>query len=302
VLVFYAQDAWSLADDLKLTLGWRAEWFEARDGEQQGFGRTVAYDARRLSGQSPKASLLWTASPRLRLRASYGRGVRFPNVEELCNGTVTATSVTLSDPNLQAERGDAVELAAEVFGSRYTLRASLFLDDVKDAILRQSDTTVTPSITNVSNADRVRTPGVELVWSARDLGVRGLSVEANAAFADSKVVENEKDPQSVGKYWLRVPKTRGSLLLAYRPTAKWMGSVGYRHQGRAYNDVYNLDVNSNVYGGVSAVNQLDLRVSHKPQSKIELSLGVDNVTDQQSYQVHPYPGRTFFLEVRTASR
>ena len=161
---------------------------------------------------------------------------------------------------------------------------------------------MTPSITNVSNADRVRTPGVELVWSARDLGLRGLTIEANAAFADSKVVENAKDPESVGKYWLRVPKTRGSLLLAYRPTPKWMGSVGYRHQGRAYNDVYNLDINPNVYGGVSSVNQLDLRTSFKPQPKIELSLGVDNVTDQHAYQSHPYPGRTFFLEIRTASR
>ena len=57
-----------------------------------------------------------------------------------------------------------------------------------------------------------------------------------------------------------------------------------------------------MYGGVSSVNQLDLRTSFKPQPKLELSLGVDNVTDQHAYQSHPYPGRTFFLEVRTASR
>jgi hypothetical protein len=70
------------------------------------------------------------------------------------------------------------------------------------------------------------------------------------------VVANEKDPRSVGKYWLRVPKTRASALVAYRPTARFMGSVGFRHQGRAYNDVYNLDVNPDVYGGVSGCNQL----------------------------------------------
>jgi outer membrane receptor protein involved in Fe transport len=71
--------------------------------------------------------------------------VRFPNVEELYNGTVTATSITLSDPNLRAERSDALELSAEKEWEHQRLRVSLFHDDVRDAILRQSDTTVTPT-------------------------------------------------------------------------------------------------------------------------------------------------------------
>jgi iron complex outermembrane receptor protein len=81
-----------------------------------------------------------------------------------------------------------------------------------------------------------------------------------------------------------------------------MGSVGFRHQGRAYNDVYNLDVNPNVYGGVSGLNQLDLRSSFKPHARLELAAGVDNLTDGRAYQSHPFPGRTFFLEVRSSSR
>ena len=50
------------------------------------------------------------------------------------------------------------------------------------------------------------------------------------------------------------------------------------------------------------MDQLDLRISHRPQGKLELGLGIDNVTDQHAYQSHPFPGRTFFLEVRTSSR
>ncbi|MET0555619.1 MAG: TonB-dependent receptor [Vicinamibacteria bacterium] len=302
VLALYAQDAWALAERFKLTLGWRAERYRTWDGEQQASGRLVPYPERTLSGQSPKASLTFTPSGAWRLRASVGRGVRFPNVEELYNGTVTATSVTLSDPSLRAERSNAAELTAETFRDRHTLRATVFVDDVRDAILRQSDATVTPSITNVSNADRVRTPGVELAWTARDVLVRGLGVEANGAFAHSKVVANEKDPRSVGKYWLRVPKTRASALVAYRPNARFMGSVGFRHQGRAYNDVYNLDVNPDVYGGVSGLNQFDLRSSFKPHARLELAAGVDNLLDGRAYQSHPFPGRTLFLEVRSSSR
>jgi iron complex outermembrane receptor protein len=322
VLALYAQDAWKLRDDLKLTLGWREERYRTFAGEQlarvaactasssstcaaNGDGtsnKSVAYPERTLTGHSPKASLAWTASAHVLLRASFGRGVRFPNVEELYNGTVTAASVTLSDPDLKAERSNAFELTSETFFGRHALRTSLFHDDIRDSILRQSDITVIPTVTNVSNADRVKTSGVEAAWAAHDFGVRGLSLEANGAVTRSKVTANAKDPDSVGKYWLRVPKTRGSVLVAYRPTAKWMGSVGFRHQGRAYNDVYNLDVNPNVYGGVSSINQLDLRVSHKPRPWLEVASGADNVNDQHAYVSHPYPGRTLFLQVRTSSK
>jgi iron complex outermembrane receptor protein len=322
VLAFYAQDAWTLTEDLKLTLGWRAEWFRTFDGEQLvrvgactpasgvvcvpngdgTFDKTVPYGERELQGQSPKASLAWTVNSRVTLRGSYGHGVRFPNVEELYNGTVTATSVNLSDPNLRSERADAFDLTAEMVFGRQTVRASLFHDDVYDAIMRQSDQTVTPTITNVSNVDHVRTSGIEVAWAAQDVGVKGLSVEANAAFARSKVLENAKDPAQEGKYFLRVPKTRGTLLVAYRPTEKWMASAGYRHSGAAYNDVYNLDVNRNTYGGLSTLNQIDLKVSYKPATHVEAAVGVDNITDQRAYQSHPFPGRTLVVELRTSSR
>ena len=322
VWALYAQDAWQLRDDLKLTLGWRAEHFRTFDGEQlarvgvctPGVGascdpnrdgssnKVVAYPSRTLTGQSPKASLAWTVNERLLVRGSFGRGVRFPNVEELYNGTVTSTSVTLSDPDLKAERSNAYELSAETTWSRQTLRTSLFHDDVHDAILRQSNNTVTPSVTNVSNQDLVRTSGLEVAWSAHDVGVTGLSVEGNGALTRSKVARNAKDPATEGKYWLRVPKARANVILAYRPTVKWLGSVGWRVSTSAFNDVYNLDINPNVYGGISKVNQIDLRVSHKPVPLLELAVGLDNVTDHHSYQSHPLPGRTLFLQVRTSSR
>jgi iron complex outermembrane receptor protein len=99
-----------------------------------------------------------------------------------------------------------------------------------------------------------------------------------------------------------VPITRGAITMAYRPTARWMGSVAYRHQDATYNDVYNLDTNSNVYGGVSSIDQMDLRISYKPLPVAEIAFGVDNVTNSHAYVSHPFPGRTLFLELRLAPR
>lgn len=318
VTALYAQDAWRLRDDVTLTLGVREEQFKAHGGEQQvratactasatascvatgdgAFNRLVSYPSRRLSGTSPKASLAWQAPQEWLLKVSHGQGVRFPNVEELYNGTLTATSVSLSDPDLRSERSRAWELSAEKEWGPHHLRVSAFRDDVRDAILRQSDISVTPTVTRISNVDRVKTQGIEAAWQAQDWLVKGLSLDANVALASSKVVANDKDPQSVGKYWLRVPKVRANVLAAYRPNAQWMGSVGLRHSGRAYNDVYNRDVNPDVYGGVSSSTFVDVRGSYKFNTQTELALGIDNLNDKRAYQAHPYPGRTVFTELR----
>jgi iron complex outermembrane recepter protein len=311
VTALYAQDAWRLADDWKLTLGWREEWFRAYDGSQLGGGTSVTYDSRSMRGHSPKLALAYSATDNLLLKLSAGRGVRFPNVEELYNGTVTASSQTLSDPQLKAETSDAVELSAEQEWESQRLRVSLFFDDVKDAILRQSTTdpavckTTSTGATNytcVQNVDRVQTTGIELAWAAQDWGVKGVNIEASAAYTfRSEVAANRNDPAMVGQWWLRVPRTRATLQASWRPDDRWLLAAGWRHQGRAYNDPYNVDRHPEVYGGVSKVNQLDLRGALKLSRQLEMALGVNNVTGQKAYQSHPYPGRTLFAELRFAN-
>ena len=308
VLALYVQDAWRFADDWRLTVGWREEWFRTFDGQQIGGGATVNYDARRMQGHSPKAALAFDATESLLLKLSLGRGVRFPNVEELYNGTVNASSQTLSDPDLRAETSDAIELSAEQEWDRQRLRVSLFHDDVRDAILRQSTpdpaacrTTGTGVATYscVRNVDRVKTTGIELAWSAQDLGVKGISLDTSFAYTiRSEVTANREDPAMVGKRWLRIPRTRASLQASWRPDDQWLLAAGYRHQGRAYNDTYNLDGNSGVYGGLSKLDQLDLRGAYKASKELEIALGINNATDRRAYQSHPYPGRTLFAELR----
>lgn len=305
ITALYLQDAWQLADDWRLTAGLREERFETWGGAQYFAGppaAQTAYPVRRLSGSSPKLSLAWSASDALLLRASAGRGVRFPNVDELYNGTKTGTSIITSDPNLRPERGDALELTAEWSGQQHSLRASLFRDDVADTIVRQTDATVTPAITRVSNIDRVLTNGLELAGEWRNAMLKGLDLAGSATFADARVRANAASPATVGKRWLRVPPQRYTLQAAWRAGAGWLASATWRFSGRQYNTETNVDNHPDTYGGTSRVNQLDLKLAWRLAPQWEWSLGIDNLTNQGAWQAHTMPQRIVHTALRWEQR
>lgn len=301
ITALYAQDAWRLTPDLLLTGGVRLERFESHDGSQFFTGPPVAqtaYATRTINAASPKLSLAWTARDDLLLRASLGRGVRFPNVDELFNGTKTGSNITTSDPNLRPERSDSLELSAEKYWDSHTLRASYFRDDVTDTILRQTDNTVAPSVTRVSNVDRVLTRGIELVWQSRDVAIKGLDIGGSATFTDATVKVNAANPAQVGKTWLRIPKQRYTVQAGYRPNAEWLFGATWRFAGRQFNTELNVDGNPDTYGGTSSVNQLDLKAAWKFAKGWEWGAGINNVTNQSSWQAHSLPQRSVQAELR----
>jgi len=295
----YGQDAWQMTPDLMLTLGLRQEQFTSYDGSQFFTGvAPVSYPTRTLVATSPKASLAWAARDDLLLKASVGKGVRFPNVDELFNGTKTGTSVTQSDPNLRPEQSTSVELSAESFLDKHSVRVSLFRDDVKDTILRQTDATVTPTVTRVSNVDRVVTNGLELSWQSRDVFVVGLNFSGSATWADARVMENAALPASEGKSWLRIPAQRYTLQTSYRPNAQWVFSGAWRVAGRMFNTQLNTDTNPDVYGGTSSVNQLDVHAAWSFAKDWTWSAGIDNLNNNPSWQAHSLPQRSIQTELR----
>ena len=303
ITALYAQDAWRVVPDVTATLGLRLEAFRQMNGQQ--FDKTLplatqnqTYADRDLSATSPKLSVAWAARDDLIVKTSFGQGTRFPNVDEMFNGTKTSTSVLVNNANLRPEQSTAMEVSAEQLWDSATLRVSLFRDDIKDAILRQSDTSVTPTTTRNTNVERVLTTGVELVWQAHDVGVPGLDVGGSATWVDSKIMENSLAPTTVGNYWLRIPQQRYVLQASYRPNAQWTYGANYRLAGRNFNTPTNTDTNPDTFGGISSVNQLDLRADWKFARNWNWAVGVDNVTASQAWQAHSLPQRSVQTELR----
>lgn len=299
ILALYGQDAWHFAPGWHAVLGLRAESWEACDGVQRlAPGANVNYARRSEQAWSPKLSLAWDADDSTTLRLSAARGTRFGTVAELFQGTAAGSSIIINDPNLKPERSTALELAAEQRYALGSVRASLFQDDVRDTIWSQLNLAVFPNLTNVQNVGRVRTRGVELAGQIDRLGVQGLSAEANIAYGKATILENDNYLPSVGKNWPRVPRVRSATTLVYAPGELWSLAATYRYSGPQFNEINNADYNTDVYGAISRVRQLDARLLLKPSKGMEFALGVDNLNNNKAYQMHPYPGRTLFAEAR----
>ncbi len=294
----YLQDEWYMSERWTLTFGVRYEDWSAFKGGQRAGSIAIDYPERSDSALSPKATVAYMPDDDWTLRLSAGRGVRFPTVAELFQGTGTASAIIVNDPNLRAERSDSVDFTVERWMRWGKLRVSVFQDDVRDSIFGQTNITVTPNVTNVQNVDRVRTRGVETAFTIAWPSIDSLSFDGSLAYARAKILENDNFPISVGNLWPRIPNWRGNLQAVWRPTTRWLASLGVRYSGRMFNRLENDDINPDTYGGVSRFTMLDARVAYTTASNIELALGVDNLTDDRAYQSHPYPGRTGFIEAR----
>lgn len=294
----YLQDALRLGADWKLTLGARYEQWRALDGTKSNAATTLPYPERKDSFLSPKLSLAWVATEDWLLRASLSRAARFPTVTELFQGTITGTSIVNNDPNLKPEKILAGELAAERDVGAGSLRVSLFQDNLTDALARQTNTTVTPSVTNVQNVDKVRIRGLEASLQKRDAYIRGLDLTGSLTYADSRILNNTNFPASIGKKMLRIPDWRATLVATWHPSDKMDWTLAGRYSGRQFNTLDNSDTNGDVYGGVSKFFVVDAKVNYRFDKRFSVAAGVDNLNNDAYYAAHPYAQRTWVLQAK----
>ncbi|WP_211451572.1 TonB-dependent receptor [Collimonas antrihumi] len=294
----FAQDAWQMSPLWKLTYGLRYEDWRAYDGARATKAAAQRYDNRNLSYWSPKAALSYKATSDLTIRFSTGRAYRFPTVSELFQGSLTGSTLVNNDPNLKPENDLAKELSAEWSQLNGIVRMSLFEDDVKNTLFSQTNTTVFPNVTSIQNIDRVRSRGIELSYSAEDVFLRGLDLSASVGYTRSIIMENSKNPATVGKNFYRIPLWRSNLVGSYRINDQANVMLAGRYSGRQYNTLTNTDINPGTFGGTSSFLVFDTKLTFKPTKNTELGLGIDNLTNRRYYVYYPYPGRTLYLEAK----
>lgn len=295
----YAQDAWAFAPGWKTVLGARLERWDAWGGRTVAATGSFDHADRAETDVSPKAALAYELSETWVLKGSLGRAVRYPTVSELYQGGINASGqIVNNDPNLEPEKSWTSELSAEWTAGAQRLRATLFHEDTRDALFSQTNTTVTPNVTNIQNVARVRTQGIELAFQGEDVAWRGFDLSASVTYADSRTVENANFQASVGKLQPRVPLWRATLLATWSPIEELSLSFGARYGSKQYGSLDNADVNGHAYQGFSPYFTTDLRVLWRFDRQWSAAFGIDNLNNDRYWNFHPYPQRTYSAELK----
>ncbi|PWF47989.1 TonB-dependent receptor [Massilia glaciei] len=303
----YAQDNWDLDPVWLLVAGLRLERWRAYHGSNFNLAnapsyRQLDYADRARTDASPKLSLAYRGLQDWGLRASLARAVRFPTVAEIFQVISLPDNVKQNDPNLKAEDVLAAELTAERAIAHGMLRLSLFGENKRGALIAQTDTTVTPTISSIQNVDRVRTRGAEAVFALREL--QGFDLNGSVTHVKSTITRDSRNPGLAGSDQPRIPDWRATLVALYRQSARLSYSASYRYSGRQHNALLNTntgnykDVNPKVYGAVSRYSLLDAKIVYKFARHWSASAGVNNITSFKYYvNPNPYPQRTFFTSL-----
>ena len=294
----WAQDAWSFAPRWKAVLGLRWEDWSASHGVSATASSRLDYARRSESDMSPKAALAYQFADRTVLKGSVGRAVRYPTVGELYGATSGGALAFVNDPNLRPEKSWTGELSAEQDLGNGLARATLFHEETQDALYSQQVPGTNPVVTRVQNVDKVRTTGFELAYSGQDVWIRGLELGASLTFADSKIVQNDAFPASVGKWQPRVPRWRSTVYATWRPDSRWAFTGAARYSGQQYSTLDNSDVNADAYFGASKYFVVDVRVRYQINRQWSAAFGIDNLNNEQYWNFHPYPQRTYTAQLR----
>lgn len=295
-LAQYGQLDWSWAPGFALGVGLRHETWLAYNSYYKKPGTELANPVRSDERLSPKANLR-LASGDWTLALGAAKAYRYPIIEELYQNAFTTTSVNISNKDLRPEDGTQFSATLGRAGSRGGVQLTLFRDDIKDAIIYQTDTTVSPTITTYLNVDRALTNGVELAASRKGLAGGLWDVEGSLTWQDPRVLENRANPAVEGKQLPLTTQFRAILIHSLHLGETLDFSLAGRYFTKQFARLDNRDVNGDTFGGQSSALVFDLKAALELAKGLRGSVGVDNLFSAQYYDYHPYPQRTYYLSL-----
>ena len=184
---------------------------------------------------SPKAALAFAVNPDWSLKP-HGRAVRMPTVSD-CSRAPSPPTARQQRSGSRAGTLLTQELSAIGEFDHADFRCTLFFEDTRDALYSQINAFSGTTITTIQNVDRIRTRGVEM--SAHVRSIDTLELSASLTWTHSRILANENNPATVGRWQPRVPEWRATALATWRPIEKLSASLGARYSGLQYNQIDN---------------------------------------------------------------
>lgn len=306
----FVEDEVTLAPWLTATLGLRYEHWRASGGFLTDGGVTVRYAGRGADAWSPKAALRFRPDALTEIIASAALATRFPTVRELYQAGLIAYGPEVGrldlngfNPDLAPEKAVDLQLAVSRRIGGVKLMLSGYRQSVRDTIFSQtiaipaSGTGDLVQSSLMTNIGKVRSRGADVTLSADRVLIDGLAFDANLSWIDARIGRNPLNPALEGHHFPRVPKWRANASLRYSPDANWSLAANFRHQSMPHRNIENSSTSlCDSFYCVSPFAFVDLKAARR-FGTFELSAGIDNLLNEKAFVYHPYPGRSFVLNL-----
>jgi hemoglobin/transferrin/lactoferrin receptor protein len=180
----FAQDEWTISDDLTATLGIRETWVTS-ELKDNGNNPNLP-PGRKISDSKPvgNVGLVYSGFGSVSLRALWSQGYRFPPLNALYFGTVHgSSSATLPNPDLEPETSNSYELGVRFDDGGLSFDIGIFANQAKNYITTQP---IEGGNNQYVNADQAQTIGLEL-GLAYNIPSTGLTPYTTATFLRRKI-------------------------------------------------------------------------------------------------------------------
>lgn len=300
----FVQMNWDFAPAWDLSLGGRFESWRSRSGYYADDNvATPGLDLVDVPGRedesfSPKFALGFQPAEQWQLRYAIARAYRYPIVEELFSQFEAFNSLSEANPELKPEKGLHHNLMIERGLESGYVRVNVFRETIQDVI--ESQSTTLPgggSVRTFVPVDVVETQGVELIVNAYNFMLPNLDLRFNLAWTDAEITKNRADPSIEGNQFTRMPKWRGNVLLTYHVSEKLDVGGSVQYASDSYGRLDNADREDNVFSAQDAYLRLGFKSSYQFTPQIRGSIGIDNLLNDIDYVAHPWPGRTFYVNL-----
>jgi iron complex outermembrane receptor protein len=289
----FVQDEWKVVEPLTLYFGARYDSWEVYNGASGVPGALLEHKDNQESNISPKVSAVWKPLSNTSVRASVGKAFRAPTLYDLYRTWQSGTTLNKSNPDLKPETVWTYELGVDqyLFDGRTRLSLTGFRNDIDDLIYRMQ---VNPTTKMNVNAGEAQTYGVE--FEASHKAADWLTLWGNYTWTDAKIIKSEADPASEGKKVTGIPEDMWNIGADLK--YEWIKfSLTGRYFSKIYADSDNGDTENGVYGTYEPCFTADAKLVVTPVKYMDVSLSVNNIFDEKTFQYYQTDGTSFFGEV-----
>jgi iron complex outermembrane receptor protein len=299
----FAQLDYRFRPDWTVLVGGRLDVWRAEGGhdEKAGWGGyDYEFDNRKQTRFSPKFSLAWNPGP-YSARYSFSRAYRFALAQELYESSSVGLNKSIPNPELGPENGNFHDLTFTYNITDGQIGVGFFYNEIRDEIMNTTQQINGVEVSTFLGIDKTRAYGMQMTYKQNSVFELPLDLSLNGTWLDKIIKENDGREELVGKRWVRTSRWKINGAATYHVSPQLDTTVSVNYRGPQFANEDNSDEVDGVYGSSDEYLLVNLKAQYKqPLSDgmtLKLSAGIDNVLNEDYYDYHPYPQRTYFVSV-----